>query len=78
VSHYYNPEFVDTLNSVTLAWVLAHEVMPPELQHQVRRSGRDPRRWNEACDYAKRLQDPLTPTLLAGESTSRSRGMCMC
>ena len=52
VSLYYNPEFVDTLNSATLAGVLAHEVMHPALQHHVRRSGRDPRRWNEACDYA--------------------------
>jgi len=52
VSLYYNPEFVDTLNSATLAGVLAHEVMHPALQHHVRRSGRDSRRWNEACDYA--------------------------
>jgi predicted metal-dependent peptidase len=52
VSLYYNPEFVDTLNSATLAGVLAHEVMHPALQHHVRRSGRDPRRWNEAADYA--------------------------
>jgi predicted metal-dependent peptidase len=52
VSLYYNPEFVDTLNSATLAGVLAHEVMHPALHHHVRRSGRDPRRWNEACDYA--------------------------
>jgi predicted metal-dependent peptidase len=52
VSLYYNPAFVDTLNSATLAGVLAHEVMHPALQHHVRRSGRDPKRWNEACDYA--------------------------
>ena len=52
VSLYYNPEFVDTLNSATLAGVLAHEVMHPALQHHVRRSTRDPGRWNEACDYA--------------------------
>ena len=52
VSLYYNPEFVDTLNSATLAGVLAHEVMHPALQHHLRRSNRDPRRWNEACDYA--------------------------
>jgi predicted metal-dependent peptidase len=31
---------------------LAHEVMHPALHHHVRRSGRHPRRWNEACDYA--------------------------
>ena len=52
VSLYYNPEFVDTLNSATLAGVLAHEVLHPALQHHMRRSGRDSRRWNEACDYA--------------------------
>jgi len=52
VSLFYNPEFVDTLNSTTLAGVLAHEVMHPALQHHVRRSGRNSRRWNEACDYA--------------------------
>jgi predicted metal-dependent peptidase len=51
-SLYYNPEFVDTLNSATLAGVLAHEVMHPALQHHLRRSKRDPRRWNEACDFA--------------------------
>jgi predicted metal-dependent peptidase len=52
VSLYYNPEFVDTLNPGTLCGVLAHEVMHPGLHHHVRRSGRHPRRWNEACDYA--------------------------
>jgi predicted metal-dependent peptidase len=52
VSLYFNPEFVDALNSATLAGVLAHEVMHPALLHHVRRSGRKPRRWNEACDYA--------------------------
>ena len=52
VSLFYNPTFVDTLNAATLAGVLAHEVMHPALHHHVRRSGRDPRKWNEACDYA--------------------------
>jgi predicted metal-dependent peptidase len=52
VSLYYNPEFVETLNAAMLAGTLAHEVMHPALHHHVRRSGRDPRRWNEACDYA--------------------------
>jgi hypothetical protein len=52
VSLYYNPEFVATLNSATLTGVLAHEVMHPALQHHLRRSKRNPRRWNEACDYA--------------------------
>jgi predicted metal-dependent peptidase len=52
VSLYWNPEFVETLNAATLAGTLAHEVMHPALHHHLRRSGRDPRRWNEACDYA--------------------------
>jgi len=52
VSLYYNPDFVGNLNGATLCGVLAHEVMHPALHHHVRRSGRDPRRWNEACDYA--------------------------
>jgi predicted metal-dependent peptidase len=49
---YWNPEFVQTLNAATLAGTLAHEVMHPALHHHVRRSGRDPKRWNQACDYA--------------------------
>jgi predicted metal-dependent peptidase len=52
VSIFYNPDFVDTLNAATLCGVLAHEVLHPGLQHHLRRSGRDPKRWNEACDYA--------------------------
>jgi hypothetical protein len=31
--------------------ILAHEVMHPALHHHVRRSGRDPRLWNRACDF---------------------------
>ena len=52
VSLYWNPEFVETLKGATLAGTLAHEVMHPALHHHVRRSGRDPKRWNIACDYA--------------------------
>jgi predicted metal-dependent peptidase len=52
VSLFYNPDFVETLNAATLAGTLAHEVMHPALHHHVRRSGRDPKRWNIACDYA--------------------------
>ncbi|HEY2467784.1 MAG TPA: VWA-like domain-containing protein [Terracidiphilus sp.] len=52
VSLFYNPEFVETLNAATLAGTLAHEVMHPALHHHVRRSGRDHKRWNVACDYA--------------------------
>ena len=52
ISLFFNPDFVDTLNAATLCGVLAHEVLHPGLQHHVRRSGRNPKRWNEACDYA--------------------------
>ena len=55
VSLYYNPDFVETLNASTLAGTLAHEVMHPALHHHVRRSGRDPKRWNVACDFAINL-----------------------
>ena len=52
VSLFYNPDFVETLNAATLAGTLAHEVMHPALHHHVRRAGRDPKRWNVACDFA--------------------------
>ena len=52
VSLFYNPDFVETLNAASLAGTLAHEVMHPALHHHVRRSGRDPKRWNVACDFA--------------------------
>jgi predicted metal-dependent peptidase len=52
VSLFYNPDFVETLNTATLAGTLAHEVMHPALHHHVRRSGRDPKLWNVACDFA--------------------------
>jgi predicted metal-dependent peptidase len=52
VSLFYNPDFVETLNAATLAGTLAHEVMHPALHHHVRRSGRDSKRWNQACDFA--------------------------
>jgi predicted metal-dependent peptidase len=52
VSLYFNPQFVETLSAAEIAGTLAHEVMHPALQHHTRRSGRNPRRWNMACDYA--------------------------
>lgn len=52
LSLFYNPDFVETLSGATLAGTLAHEVMHPALHHHVRRSGRDPKRWNVACDFA--------------------------
>ena len=52
VSLYFNPEFVETLSSAELMGTLAHETMHPALQHHTRRGGREPRRWNMACDFA--------------------------
>lgn len=52
VSLLWNPAFVETLNAATLAGTLAHEVMHPALHHHLRRSGRDPKGWNVACDFA--------------------------
>lgn len=52
VSLLWNPEFVETLTAATLAGTLAHEVLHPALHHHLRRSGREPKRWNIACDYA--------------------------
>jgi predicted metal-dependent peptidase len=52
VSLYFNPQFVETLSAAEIAGTLAHEVMHPALQHHTRRGGRNPPRWNMACDYA--------------------------
>jgi predicted metal-dependent peptidase len=52
VSLYFNPQFVETLSAAEIAGTLTHEVMHPALQHHTRRGGRNPRRWNMACDYA--------------------------
>lgn len=48
----YHPPFVNGLNAAKLRGVLAHEVMHNALAHHARRLGREPRRWNTACDLA--------------------------
>lgn len=55
----YAPAFVTGLSPDELLGVLAHEVMHNALLHPFRRGGRDPARWNEACDLA------VNPLLLA-------------
>jgi predicted metal-dependent peptidase len=52
VSLYFNPQFVETLSAAEIAGTLAHEVMHPALLHHTLRGGRNPARWNMACDYA--------------------------
>jgi predicted metal-dependent peptidase len=48
----YHPPFVTALSPDELVGVLAHEVMHCALAHPARRAGRDPERWNVACDLA--------------------------
>lgn len=48
----YNPQFIENLSMDETKGVLAHEVSHVALLHHTRRQGRDPRKWNEACDYA--------------------------
>ena len=48
----YNPDFVTALSRAVLRSVIAHETMHCAALHHTRRGGRDPRRWNIACDYA--------------------------
>ena len=48
----YFPPFVTALSPDELVGVLAHEVMHCALAHPARRGGRDPERWNVACDLA--------------------------
>jgi predicted metal-dependent peptidase len=70
VSLYFNPQFVETLSGAELIGTLAHEVMHPALQHHTRRSGRSPKRWNMACDYA------INPMLLDAGLTLPKGVLC--
>jgi predicted metal-dependent peptidase len=51
----YDPAFVLGLAKAERVGVLAHEVMHCALAHFSRRAGRDPLRWNVACDLAVNL-----------------------
>ena len=48
----YNEEFVKKLSPDERKGLIAHEVMHCVLQHIVRRQFRDPKHFNQACDYA--------------------------
>jgi len=48
----YSPKFIDTLTMDVAAFVIAHELCHIIFDHVGRRKGRDPARWNDACDYA--------------------------
>lgn len=57
--HFWNPDYVSTLTADELEAVQAHETEHDARHHGTRRGQRDPRKWNEACDYA------INPDLLA-------------
>ena len=47
----YNPRFVEALKDEEIKFLVAHECFHPMLEHNFRRGGRSPRRWNQAGDY---------------------------
>jgi len=47
----YNPKFLDDLTDEQVKFLVAHECMHPMLEHNFRRNGRDPLKWNKAADY---------------------------
>jgi predicted metal-dependent peptidase len=50
--HFFNPDFIGTLTQEQLEAVQAHETEHDARHHSTRRGERDPKKWNEACDYA--------------------------
>lgn len=48
---YYNPEFINALSKDEIVFVLSHNVMHCVYNHHGRRSGRDKKVWDSACDY---------------------------
>lgn len=49
---YYNPQFINTLNSHQIKFVLIHEALHCALTHFARRGNRVKHRWDLACDFA--------------------------
>lgn len=49
---FYNPSFINGLTDKELDFVMAHEVLHVAFLHSFRRKGRDPKKWNVACDFA--------------------------
>jgi predicted metal-dependent peptidase len=47
----YNPDFIEPLTDEELKFLVAHECLHPMLEHNYRRGGRDPKKWNKAADY---------------------------
>jgi predicted metal-dependent peptidase len=59
IKHYYNPQFVCELSQEFLEGIQVHESEHDARHHSTRRRGRDPLRWNKACDYS------INPDILA-------------
>lgn len=51
VHFFYHPPFVEELKQPELEGLVCHEVLHCVFQHMQRGVGRQPRRWNVACDY---------------------------
>lgn len=49
---YYNPDFIESLDTDEVMTVIGHEVMHTALEHGLRKQTRDHVLWNIACDYA--------------------------
>lgn len=52
---FYNPDFINKLSGPLVKSALAHEVMHCVFDHFTRRGDRNPRKWNQAGDYAINL-----------------------
>ena len=51
-SFYYNPEFIERLDSHQIKFVLIHEALHCALTHFARRGNRKKHTWDLACDFA--------------------------
>lgn len=49
---FYHPEYAEMLSEDELKGDIIHEVLHVAMLHHTRRSGRKPKKWNIACDYA--------------------------
>jgi predicted metal-dependent peptidase len=47
----FNPDFIKDLSDEQIKFLVAHECMHPMLDHNFRRGGRNPGKWNRAGDY---------------------------
>ena len=48
----YNPFYINMLPLNKVKGLMGHIAMHPACRHHIRRKGRNPKRWNMACDYA--------------------------